>query len=97
MILIFLDKNVSFNSLWKPERPFPVDMAAFAINLSLALDANAFFTYNVPRGYQVRLIMYVTLLVVYILSCTNEAMFSFLGVLFSYFFGLEKKRFGTEG
>uniref|UniRef100_A0A915Q5G3 Galactosylgalactosylxylosylprotein 3-beta-glucuronosyltransferase n=1 Tax=Setaria digitata TaxID=48799 RepID=A0A915Q5G3_9BILA len=45
-------KNVSFNSLWKPERPFPIDMAAFAINLSLALDANAFFTYNVPRGYQ---------------------------------------------
>ncbi|KAM3718221.1 Coiled-coil domain-containing protein [Dirofilaria immitis] len=46
------DKNVSFNSLWKPERPFPIDMAAFAINLSLALDANAFFTYDVPRGYQ---------------------------------------------
>ncbi|VDN84282.1 unnamed protein product [Brugia pahangi] len=44
--------NVSFNSLWKPERPFPIDMAAFAINLSLALNANALFTYDVPRGYQ---------------------------------------------
>uniref|UniRef100_A0A0R3RWP0 Galactosylgalactosylxylosylprotein 3-beta-glucuronosyltransferase n=1 Tax=Elaeophora elaphi TaxID=1147741 RepID=A0A0R3RWP0_9BILA len=46
------DKNISFNSLWKPERPFPVDMAAFAVNLSLALNAKAFFTYDVPRGYQ---------------------------------------------
>ncbi|VDK78329.1 unnamed protein product [Litomosoides sigmodontis] len=44
--------NVSFNSLWKPDRPFPVDMAAFAVNLSLALNANASFTYDVPRGYQ---------------------------------------------
>lgn len=47
------DNEVSFNSQWKPERPFPIDMAAFAINLSLIVDfPNVLFTYNVPRGYQ---------------------------------------------
>lgn len=53
--------------MWKPERPFPVDMAAFAVNLSLALNTNAFFTYNVPRGYQVRLIIYAILCELYII------------------------------
>ncbi|KHN87042.1 putative glucuronosyltransferase sqv-8 [Toxocara canis] len=46
-------KVSSFNALWKPERPFPVDMAAFAVNLSLVLEhQDAAFSYNVPRGYQ---------------------------------------------
>ncbi|VDK44567.1 unnamed protein product [Anisakis simplex] len=44
---------LSFNSIWKPERPFPIDMAAFAVNLSLLLEHHdAAFSYNVPRGYQ---------------------------------------------
>lgn len=44
---------IGFNSIWKPERPFPIDMAAFAVNLSLLLQKeSAVFTYEVPRGYQ---------------------------------------------
>jgi len=42
-----------FNALWKPDRPFPVDMAAFAVNINLILEnPYAAFTYNVARGYQ---------------------------------------------
>lgn len=46
-------KVSSFNAIWKPDRPFPIDMAAFAVNLSL-INAmkDAAFTYKVPRGYQ---------------------------------------------
>ena len=45
---------VQFNAAWKPERPFPIDMAAFAVNISLILThPNAGFKYEVPRGYQV--------------------------------------------
>uniref|UniRef100_A0A0N4ZWN8 Galactosylgalactosylxylosylprotein 3-beta-glucuronosyltransferase n=1 Tax=Parastrongyloides trichosuri TaxID=131310 RepID=A0A0N4ZWN8_PARTI len=44
---------IGFNSIWKPERTFPIDMAAFAFNISLLHDfPNAQFMYNVPRGYQ---------------------------------------------
>lgn len=44
---------VSWNTLFKPERPFPIDMAGFAINLSLLLrNPTAKFTYRVPRGFQ---------------------------------------------
>jgi galactosylgalactosylxylosylprotein 3-beta-glucuronosyltransferase 3 len=48
------DGVVGFNSLWKPDRPFPIDMAAFAVHINLILE-NPFvaFTYNVARGYQV--------------------------------------------
>ncbi|CAD6186576.1 unnamed protein product [Caenorhabditis auriculariae] len=43
----------SFNAVWKPERSFPIDMAAFALNLTLVLqNPNAGFSYDVPRGYQ---------------------------------------------
>ncbi|VDN55560.1 unnamed protein product [Dracunculus medinensis] len=46
-------KVSSFNSVWKPERPFPIDMAAFAVNLSLVnIHKSAMFSYDVPRGYQ---------------------------------------------
>ena len=47
------DHVIGFNSVWKPERPYPIDMAAFAVNLSLLLEQeSAGFTYDVPRGYQ---------------------------------------------
>ncbi|KAG8239078.1 hypothetical protein J437_LFUL018893 [Ladona fulva] len=42
-----------FNSAWKPERPFPIDMAGFAINLNLFLDRpQAAFSLTVPGGFQ---------------------------------------------
>ncbi|KAF8362986.1 sqv-8 [Pristionchus pacificus] len=42
-----------FNAIWKPERPFPIDMASFAVNITLVLDnPEAGFSYDVPRGYQ---------------------------------------------
>lgn len=42
-----------FNSVWKPERPFPIDMAAFAVNITLVLaNPEANFSFDVPRGYQ---------------------------------------------
>uniref|UniRef100_A0A1I8AVD9 Galactosylgalactosylxylosylprotein 3-beta-glucuronosyltransferase n=1 Tax=Steinernema glaseri TaxID=37863 RepID=A0A1I8AVD9_9BILA len=44
---------VGFNARWKPNRPFPIDMAAFAVNVSLIHSyPNAQFSYEVPRGYQ---------------------------------------------
>uniref|UniRef100_A0A6B2E814 Galactosylgalactosylxylosylprotein 3-beta-glucuronosyltransferase n=1 Tax=Phlebotomus kandelakii TaxID=1109342 RepID=A0A6B2E814_9DIPT len=44
---------VSFNSLWRPERQFPIDMAGFGISLDLLLDnPEAAFSYDVERGYQ---------------------------------------------
>ena len=49
----FLGTVIGFNSAWKPERPFPIDMAAFAINITLILEnPDAGFKYDVPRGYQ---------------------------------------------
>lgn len=46
-------KVVGFNSVWKPTRRYPIDMSAFAINLKLILDKpDAYFSPNVPRGYQ---------------------------------------------
>lgn len=48
-----------FNSVWRPERPFPLDMAGFAINLRLIKDnPNAVFTHKVQAGYQVNLYLY---------------------------------------
>lgn len=47
------NKVVGFNAKWRPERPFPIDMASFAINLQLILDnPNAIFAFDAPRGYQ---------------------------------------------
>lgn len=47
-------KVIGFTSAWKPKRPFPIDMAGFAINLSLLLsvDPLPLFTYDIERGYQ---------------------------------------------
>ncbi|KAL7018766.1 hypothetical protein ACKWTF_010904 [Chironomus riparius] len=46
-------KVVGFNSMWRPERPFPIDMAGFAISTDL-LESNpsAMFSYEVQKGYQ---------------------------------------------
>lgn len=46
-------KVVGFNSMWHPERPFPIDMAGFAISSDL-LENNpdACFSFEVERGYQ---------------------------------------------
>nr|CAH8826481.1 unnamed protein product [Trichobilharzia regenti] len=40
-------------SVYKPERPFPIDMAGFAVNVDLILkNPNAGFDYKRPRGMQ---------------------------------------------
>lgn len=47
--LLFL----GWHTYWKPERPFPLDMAGFAISLQLLLSkVNAKFALRVRRGYQ---------------------------------------------
>lgn len=48
------NKVVGFNSKWRPEeRPFPVDMASFAISLDLLLaNPEAKFSYDVQHGLQ---------------------------------------------
>lgn len=46
-------KVVGFNAVWKPDRPFPMDMASFALNLKVILDKkDAFFSYQAKSGYQ---------------------------------------------
>ncbi|KAL7076053.1 hypothetical protein ACQ4LE_004380 [Meloidogyne hapla] len=41
-----------FNSRWRPERPFPMDMAGFAINVSLIHEhSTSLFSYKSPRGF----------------------------------------------
>lgn len=46
-------KVIGFNSMWKPDRPFPVDMAGFAINLKLILEKkDSWFSFEVQGGYQ---------------------------------------------
>lgn len=46
-------KVVGFNSMWKPERPFPIDMAGFAISCDLfKKNPKAAFSYEVQKGYQ---------------------------------------------
>lgn len=47
------NKVTGFNAMWHPDRPFPIDMAGFAINVQLILDhPDALFSFEVPRGYQ---------------------------------------------
>ncbi len=46
-------KVVDWNTMWKKERKFPIDMSGFAINVKLILDnPNASFSLKVSRGYQ---------------------------------------------
>lgn len=49
-----VDSSVmGFNSVWRPERPFPIDMAGFAIDTGLLFsNRQAIFSYEVERGYQ---------------------------------------------
>lgn len=47
------ERVVGFNAQWRPERPFPLDMAGFAISLDLLIaNPEAIFSYEVERGYQ---------------------------------------------
>lgn len=46
-------KVTGFNAVWKPNRPFPLDMAGFAINLKVILEKkDAYFRYNIQNGLQ---------------------------------------------
>ncbi|KAI1288336.1 Galactosylgalactosylxylosylprotein 3-beta-glucuronosyltransferase 3 [Halotydeus destructor] len=46
-------KVVGWNTRWKPDRPYPIDMAGFAVNLAHLLKRpEARFTYRVSRGFQ---------------------------------------------
>lgn len=46
-------KVIGFNSVWRPDRPFPIDMAGFAINLAhLIRKSTAYFSFNVSGGFQ---------------------------------------------
>uniref|UniRef100_A0A646QHP0 Galactosylgalactosylxylosylprotein 3-beta-glucuronosyltransferase n=1 Tax=Hemiscolopendra marginata TaxID=943146 RepID=A0A646QHP0_9MYRI len=46
-------KVVGWFSAWKPNRPFPMDMAGFAVNLRALLDhPSAMFNLSAPRGFQ---------------------------------------------
>ncbi|KAJ8668501.1 hypothetical protein QAD02_010164 [Eretmocerus hayati] len=46
-------KVTGFNAILKPERPFPIDMAGFAINLQVILEKEeAYFAYDIPSGFQ---------------------------------------------
>lgn len=51
-----LDDNnevLGFNSAWRPERPFPLDMAGFAVSTDLIFKyPEAVFSYEAERGYQ---------------------------------------------
>ena len=45
-------KVLSWYTMWKPDRPFPIDMAGFAINLKLVLQyPDAKFSNTAERGY----------------------------------------------
>ncbi|PSN34709.1 Galactosylgalactosylxylosylprotein 3-beta-glucuronosyltransferase I [Blattella germanica] len=44
---------IGWNSAWEPQRPFPVDMAGFAINLKHFLKhPDAMFSFTAKRGHQ---------------------------------------------
>ncbi|XP_059062912.1 galactosylgalactosylxylosylprotein 3-beta-glucuronosyltransferase I [Achroia grisella] len=46
-------KVIKFNAVWKPFRPFPIDMAGFAINATLFLEQpKAMFSRKVQSGFQ---------------------------------------------
>lgn len=46
-------KVTGWNSHWRPERDFPVDMAGFAVNLPFLLSKPEIeFSFNVERGFQ---------------------------------------------
>lgn len=53
-------KVIDYNAWWKPFRPFPIDMAGFAINATLFLDhPEAKFSRKVQSGFQVSIKSYM--------------------------------------
>ncbi|KOB71472.1 putative glucuronyltransferase I [Operophtera brumata] len=53
MPLVTDGKVTGYNAVWKPFRPFPIDMAGFAINATLFLDhPDAKFSRKVQSGFQ---------------------------------------------
>lgn len=47
------NRVLRFTAVWKPKRPFPLDMAGFAIHLRLIIEKkDAWFSYTVQSGYQ---------------------------------------------
>lgn len=49
----FINYLLFFLLQWRPERPFPLDMAGFAISTDLLLKyPDAMFSFDVERGYQ---------------------------------------------
>lgn len=47
------NRVIGWNSHWRPERDFPIDMAGFAVNLQhLLAHPTAEFSFNVERGFQ---------------------------------------------
>ncbi|XP_047997727.1 galactosylgalactosylxylosylprotein 3-beta-glucuronosyltransferase I-like isoform X3 [Leguminivora glycinivorella] len=53
MPLVTDGKVSGYNAVWKPYRPFPIDMAGFAINATLFLDfPEAKFSRKVQSGFQ---------------------------------------------
>ncbi|XP_063538763.1 galactosylgalactosylxylosylprotein 3-beta-glucuronosyltransferase I-like [Cydia strobilella] len=53
MPLVTHGKVSGYNAVWKPYRPFPIDMAGFAINATLFLDfPEAKFSRKVQSGFQ---------------------------------------------
>ncbi|KAL4715803.1 hypothetical protein ACJJTC_006382 [Scirpophaga incertulas] len=53
MPLVTDGKVTGYNAVWKPFRPFPIDMAGFAINSTLFLDKpEAKFSRKVQSGFQ---------------------------------------------
>lgn len=50
-----------FNAHWKPRRPFAIDMAGFAVRLSLIFaNPGVAFTYESPRGFLVYIVTYIS-------------------------------------
>ena len=46
-------KVIAWNTMWKKERQYPIDMSGFAVNLQLLLNKpKAYFSLKVSRGYQ---------------------------------------------
>ena len=49
----FLFQVTGWMVYFRPNRPFPIDMAGFAVNMQLFFDhPDAWFSNNVQRGYQ---------------------------------------------
>lgn len=61
-LLPFIVTLKGFNSIWETNRSFPIDMAGFAVNISLILARpDVSFSYNVKRGYQVSIFFEIKL------------------------------------